>query len=92
MIKLKYSTRIERNRYELHARSQQILNPLQFDVKSWQLIPYDDFEMEQNRRFEVGKAVQVINPLSAEYGKNGSICSVSDSVIEVIDSKTKTTV
>ena len=61
-------------------------------MKSWQLIPYDDFEMEQDPRFEVGEAVHVINPLSVEYRKSGSICSVSDSVIEVIDSRTNTPV
>jgi hypothetical protein len=48
--------------------------------------------MGQERRFEVGEAVYVNNPLSAEYHRNGRVCSVSDSVIEVIDSKTKTTV
>lgn len=48
--------------------------------------------MRQERRLDVGEAVYVINPLSVEYGKNGRVSSVSESVIEVIDSRTKTVV
>ncbi len=48
--------------------------------------------MGQERRFEVGEAVYVNSPLSAAYQKNGRVGRVSESVIEVIDGETKTTV
>jgi hypothetical protein len=48
--------------------------------------------MGQECRFEVGQAVYVNSPLSALYQKNGRVGRVSESVIEVIDNQTKTTV
>ncbi|KAF8676125.1 hypothetical protein AX14_005003 [Amanita brunnescens Koide BX004] len=78
--------RVQDDRIEVFDRDRKE----QFAVKSWQLVPHEDFEMRQERRFDVGEAVYVINPLSAEYGKNGRVSSVSESVIEVINSRTKT--
>ncbi|KAF8322378.1 hypothetical protein F5887DRAFT_1087234 [Amanita rubescens] len=94
-VKVVRSSMINRRGWVIGIQDDQITvfdrdQKQQFDVKSWQLIPYDDFEMEQDPRFKVGEAVHVVDPLSAEYRKNGSIYSVSDSVIEVIDSRTNT--
>jgi hypothetical protein len=68
------------------------LNMRQFHVKAWQLIPHDSFEWGFARTFLVGDTVQVISPLSPDYGKEGEVCNVTDSSIKVIEHRSKTTV
>lgn len=64
----------------------------QFHVKSWQLIPHDDFEWGFARRIQVGDTVQVATPLSPEYQKKGRVCRVTDSSVEVIEHQANTKV
>ena len=69
------------------------LNMRQFHVKSWQLIPHDSFEWwGLAHTFLVGDTVQVISPLSPEYRKEGQVCNVADSSIEVIEYRSNMTV
>ncbi|KAF8339365.1 hypothetical protein F5887DRAFT_1077402 [Amanita rubescens] len=56
----------------------------EFQVKSWQLIPYDSFEWGFERKIQIGETVQVIAPISPYYQQNGRVCNVSDSRVDVV--------
>lgn len=73
-------------------RDDMALNIRQFHVKYWQLIPHDSFEWGFTRMFLVGDIVQVISPLSPEYRKEGKVCNVTASSVEVIEHRSNTTV
>lgn len=54
-------------------------------MKCWQVVPHDDFKWQIARRIQAGDIVQVINPLSAEYQKTGTVCNVTAAYVEVTD-------
>ena len=61
----------------------------QFDVKCWQLLPYDGYEWGLARRFQVGDTVRVSSSASLEYRKKGKVCKVSNLGVEVRDHRTQ---
>jgi hypothetical protein len=62
-----------------------VLTEKQFDVKCWQVVPHESFKWQIGRKIQAGDMVQVINPLSAEYHRTGTVCNVTAAYVEVTD-------
>ena len=56
-------------------------------MKCWQVVPHESLKWGIARRIQPGDVVQVINPLSAEYHKKGTVCNVTEAYVEVNDAK-----
>ncbi len=68
------------------------MNPKQFHVKSWQLIPYDYHEQGFPLKIQINDVVQVICPTSPHYHKVGKASCVGETSVEVIEHGTNTKV
>ncbi|KAF8328620.1 hypothetical protein F5887DRAFT_924204 [Amanita rubescens] len=63
----------------------------EFHVKTWQVVPHDNFEWRFPHKFQVGDVVRVNSPRLPHHGVTGKVCSTTDFCVEVMDHKTNAT-